>query len=368
MNTSLFMKKRMYLLILISSFVFFGVDLSEAYQLESEIKPIKIYGKKHPLVGVRDVILHKNLTFVLTSTFPAVHVFSNQNYWIWGKEGNGPMEFQNPSSIELVGDTLFILDFQPGNCKIVAFTIKGEYLTSLLVREAQFCHRFEISDNYKIVGVSEWGSTKTDIIVVKNGKDALLTTLIKDNGHVELSTSGPMKSFGFQNPFVAQPLWTTNNNGEVIFWDGKSNFLKIINIETGKHQKYRTIKNLKIPIKTSDVNKWIEEYFSSGEPVFGYTNFFENVREEAKENMNVPDYYPLITNFMTGPKNYLWLKRTYYREKGEIWTCLKGEEEFQITIPNHSSLIDVGKNYIAALKTNKKGVELLELYNKNEFF
>lgn len=200
----------------------------EVLDNQYSLKPKRIYGAKYPLVGIVDASISDGKTFVLTTSFPAIHKFNGNKYEEWGGNGNGPSELNSPTSIEVKGNKVFVLDFRTGLCKIVTYDLKGNYISSYPIR-GYLCKNFYLAGNSIFVEAGTFGNRKREILLLENNENLKTVAKFIEPKQVKLNrTNRP--DISFPNPFIAHPVWNVDENGNVILWDGKQkkNLKKLI--------------------------------------------------------------------------------------------------------------------------------------------
>lgn len=340
-------------------------------QTSFEQKPIKILGQTHPLVNITEVLIKNDKIIVLTSTFPSIHIYMGKNfdqYVSFGAEGNGPMEMKFPKSVDASGDSLYVLDFRPGACKIVHFSIKGEFITSIPVRNYDVCHSLKVLNQINIVEVGDlFGANKKIIKVNEEGQSKEILEYEDLSNKRLLVEGGPMNSINISNPFTGTSHWGVDLlNATILYWGAQNNTLEKIDINSGKTEPFVRISDNKIPFKEEYISNWIEEKYSSEQELFGYRDFYKNVKKEIKSSIEVPGFFPLMSRIEVVDSGDIWIKRAYYTREGEIWSSVGNQysnNELYVKFPPNRQIMDFSDELIAAITTNKEGEEIVEIFN-----
>jgi hypothetical protein len=164
--------KRLYIiyLICIQSIVFFGCSQSD-FSIENSIainrdtldyKTIALSGilndmeiipletnSKCLIAGISKLIVFNNNFFILDASSNAVFAFSSTGKFIrrYGAIGNGPGEFQTPTSICIneLDNTLLIYDMRARS--ILIYSITGAYIKSIKIEDGLLGRDIAIKDN-----------------------------------------------------------------------------------------------------------------------------------------------------------------------------------------------------------------------------
>lgn len=353
--------------------IFLNFNASIVFSQDDTVKPIKTLGKNYPLVGINEVLLYNGIVVVLTSTFPSIHIFSGkefEQYRAFGERGSGPMELQMPASVDILEDTLFVLDSRPNICKIISYTILGEYISSEPIRGRGFCNNLTVTKDYKIVATNEVFSDIRKILLLKGKEINSIIDLAKGEEVKLQIPGGPMQTYTYSNPFLARPVWRLNKNtNEIILWYGKEDTLSSIDVFSGIKKTYLIISANKIIIDKGDVHNWVEKEYASEKPMFGYDDFLRNVRKEIIQKIVIPRYYPLLNRIEIGHNGDIWIQRAFSRSKGQVWSIFDSEDkkEQKVVFPPERKLMALGEEIIALYMEEQKGIEYIEIYKKSDF-
>lgn len=343
-----------------------GLNSSKGTGNPQEIQPVKIYGKDHFLINIKDVVIKGDTVISITGDFPSIHIFSEKYYTSWGKEGNGPGELNITESVEVRNESIYILDFRTGSCKVIRYDLTGQYISSIPVR-GYLCHDFNLGGDQQLIEVGSFGDQKKNIMDL--GRPLRKVASFKEPDPVRIRTpEGPMQHYNVENPFIAKPIWHLNSKGKLIMWNGESNDLTIKNLKTKQETSVSMPPVSNIVIKPAAVKLWIDDKFPANKVVFGRERFFRSVRKRAGDKVPIPDYYAPLYDIKTDPWGNIWVQRTRYRKAGQVWTYLPLAEERNLTfeLPEGRKLAAVGKEYVAATMMDEDGIEYIELYKREE--
>ncbi len=335
--------------------------------------PQKIIGSSQPLYGVVDAKMTDSSLVILTQSFPSLHIFQGkdfENYHSFGRKGNGPMELGAPNSIEVIRDRIFVLDARPTDCKIVEYSVDGSYISSRKIRGYQICYSFKVisrEDSYfYVLEVGEIFKSDRTIVMLKNKDLSEVLTKLEFNNIFDFQISGgPMSIMEVENPFLPAPVWCIIGD-EFVFWDGKSDKLTGVNLyDANKNYSIEISKNQE-KISKEDFSNYLDRRYTSDKPIFGYQNFYENVRKTAKEKLSVPEKYPLLTKIISESDQNMWIKRTIYRGGGDIWSfypSLNTKKELRLEVPKSKKLIVLNEAFFAFLSKDGSSNEIIEIHN-----
>lgn len=324
-----------------------------------------IYGDNYPLVNIQDVSLEDDMVFALTSQEPSIHIFSGKKYKSWGAEGKGPGELSRPVAIEVDNSSVFVLDAPPGACKVVKYTFKGEYVTSEAVRGVQMCYDLKVSGKYKVLQTGKWMHRKNELVLLGKNSSTLISYKEPEPVRIE-PAKGPVGIYNFVSPFVAQPHWSANSKGKLIFWGGNSNSISIIDLKTGEKELLK-IPSYNLAIQPADIKAWISEEFSPNQERLGIPDPFRNVRGKIREEVSFPGSYPLLSDIKTDPHGGIWVLRAS-KQSGEIWSYLTLDgNHTTVKFPESREVVAFGKEFVAMTTKDKNGIEYVELYRREQF-
>jgi len=261
------------------------------------------------------------------------------------------------------------LDFRPGACKIISFSLQGEYIASKPIRGAGMCYKFRMSRSRKIVETGSWGSRQKELLLVDKGLKEL-TSFMLPEAVTLLTPDGPMRRFSLQNPFANQPAWELSAAGNLIFWNGEDNELMIFKLPNLDKKGSIPIPENGIKITEDAVENWVSKNFPAGKALFGKPDFYRSVRKNIKKELSIPETYPLLNKIISDPNGGIWILRAYYRIDGQVWSYISpsGEPKFTVKFPKEREILAYGRQHIIAKYKNENGEEFIELYNRSSIF
>lgn len=348
------------------------VDSCPAQHFTLDLKdsqPSAVFGKTNPLVGITDVALLDNQLFVLTNSYPAIHLFdkANNDYDSWGREGKGPGELKGPKSIEIYDEHIFVLDFQPGKCKIVKYDRHGNHISTVPVRGC-FCYDMKFGGDKKYLEVGQFASSKRTILSVGDSLQPVKSYRLTNKKKIN-TPEGAMNSYTVANPFLPAPRWNVLPDGNLVYWDGKSGKLFILS-STGKEISKITIPQTKeIALTSKDIDNWIQTKYAPT-PLFGRKDFYKGVRSSIKDQMFYPDSYPQLLDIKTPASSEIWLKKSAYKTTGDVWIQFnflehKLKQKNRFVLPSDTALEAITKEEIITKVIDKDGPQYIQLYNSN---
>jgi len=365
---------KLFSMVFVTTLIGFGLIVNTSFAQNSTpesnySEPSAVFGKTNPLVGISDVAELDNQLFVLTTSYPAIHVFdkANKDYISWGKEGNGPGELKGPKSIEIYDEHIFVLDFQPGKCKIVKYDRRGNHISTVPVR-GYFCYDMKFGGNNKFIEVGQFMSSKRTILSVGDSLTPVKSYKLLNKKKIK-TPEGPMNNITVANPFLPAPRWNVLPDGNLVYWDGKSGELSILSPAGKKISKITIPETKEIALTSKDIDNWIQTKYAPT-PLFGHKDFYKGVRSSIKDQMSYPDSYPRLLDIKTSNSNEIWLKKSDYKTTGDVWIQFnfsehKLRQNNRFVLPSDTTLEAVTKDEIITKVMDKDGPQYIQLYNSN---
>lgn len=296
--------------------------------------------------------------------------------WL-GRRGSGPGEFESVGLLGSVpGDTLYFVDHRL--LRVSKFTPVGEFLGSFSLQGGEPVSPMEVgvfrdgtvigrsrsrgspSDEYDNVlqrlPVSYWGIDTQGIATVEfgihPGQEQSVGREILDGGTI----------FTYQRliPFGKEPVlaasWDhlflgTADRFEILKYDREGTLSRIIRLARPLRPVTGTLKAELIEAAIADVDPdeapRIRTYYSKA---------------------HYPVYLPAYRGFQVDPLGYLWVEE--YRPDWEgpaSWVVFdsQGHLAAQINLPDDLTLMDVGEDYVLAVRRDYLDVEYVQLFRLN---
>ncbi|MFU8811996.1 MAG: hypothetical protein ACNA78_03455 [Balneolaceae bacterium] len=333
------------------------------------VDPVKIVGKEEALFNIRNVVIHEDILLVLSGTEPHIHVYQNDSYITFGNKGPGPFEFNEPVSICMAGDTLYVLDFQPSNNKLITFTLSGERLEErpldhLFMARSITCNERSgvITDSRRDVGANGQISAPNLHLYNLYQNDHILS--IQYPEEITIPTpSGPMRSWSLSPPFHPIPQWALQTDGTLAYWDDESDLVNILSVE-GEKSGTISVPDIQFELTDKEIDSWLEREYPEDRSAFGMS--LSGLRDEIIKRVQFPGHFPKIGGLRGDPEQGIWVLHARH-SSGEIWSWVKDNEHIQTyKFPAGNQLVAIGKKEIGLKVEQEDGFELIEIFNKED--
>jgi len=307
------------------------------------------------LFQVKGAAFLDSAVVVLTGAFPAIHLFENGEHRGWGIEGRGPAELMAPEDIGIHDGHILVRD---GTLeKIVSFDRSGRHVGTRSLRPLAVNRLGEDVSEDTVIGLTAHRQTTRAVARLgRGGLDTLVHYALPNQLRLSAPGSPPLT---VPPPYAPLPRWAALPNGEVAFWDGRSNEIVLLG-RTGGNTTY-PLPATRFAVGRAERDEWLKEEIPA---TFMGRPLFEPLRAHARETVEFPDTLPHVLELLADPAEGVWVLQTT-AATGQRWTwvgpALVGSS-FQL--PPGARLLAMGPTKMAVLATDADEVETVRLYRK----
>ncbi len=351
--------KKLGLLTLLTSILLFSAETP----LQNEAEFIGIMNPQEYLFEVRDFSVIDGRVATVTNYEPVVDIFQGGNHTYFGRKGQGPGEFQNPTNIGL-SETgkVGVMDFPaPYSIKFVQFDGAGHLEKEEMLREIGTISSFTFINGEEIVALTGEFSSNRYSLIHYDGNNYHEVYNYESEQIVITPDIGPVPRFTVTKPFTNNFVWTRYSNNEIAIWNGDDK-IEIVNLD-GEVLKTYEFDLQRIELSNHMISDWIDQNYPVEASAFGHENFYAGVRKFLHEETIYPDQLPVVLGLQKNlTEEGIWIKRKPASE-GELWNLLTDQGIIKsITFPKKRSVIGFSGNYAYAVSTDVDGFDNIEKY------
>ena len=321
---------------------------------------------------VRAVSADDSPLVVLTGSYPAIHLFEladGTHRQSWGGEGEGPGEFQSATGVALVGGHVYALDRSQGRLSI--FQVTGDLIRTVRLQE------FGISPN--VARRIEWcgGETVLLELSVPMGESRAIvahaigidpdeesvrrdTVIVYPRRTATLRLTAPgSPSYTASAPYSPIPKWIPVSGG-VVFWQGPDPEVRILGFDGEQVSVVPLALDDRFEVTEEDREFWLQNAIPQE---FMGQRVFEPLRREARRTVDFPRYHPLMFEFLGGPDDLLWVRRTP-DGRDQVWDIVdtQGQPAGRVALAPDQALMAVIPDHLLLKVTDALGVESVEVH------
>lgn len=323
---------------------------------------------------VRAVSSDDSLLVVLTESYPVLHLFDlaeGTRRQSWGRDGQGPGEFQGSTGVALVDGHVYALDGPQGRLSI--FEPSGKLVRTIRLED------FGMPPNHPrhlargggillLFRLSVPMGTERAIIARTVGVHAGEDPLPQDTvivyswataGQIRLSAQGS-PPVSFPPPYSPSPQWTPVSGG-VAFWQGPDPEVRILGFDGTLKSVVSLAFDDRLEVTAEDREFWFQNAIP--QEMFGQ-RVFEPARQEARRTVDFPRYHPLLFELLNGPDNLLWVRRTPDGRDHQVWDIAdaQGQLASRVSLASGQVLMAVIPDHLVLKVTDSLGVESVEVH------
>jgi len=310
----------------------------EELRIGSEDAPESAFGQVFDLAAADDGTL-----YLLDWSAAEVRVFDGAGQFLRriGRRGFGPGEFAQPMKLELVGDTLWVLD--PGNARITVFNRRGEVLGthtsagrggasswnlvhllrdgSLLVTASTSSAALAVDPGgqYPVLRVSGAGEAVDTVAWIARENQTLV---IRDPGR-----PGPAGRYEAQ-PFGDAPIWTVSSVDDALVvvhreasGEPDQAAFEIVKIRaTGEPAARRRVRYVPVPLDDALVDETVKAIVrgAKNSPALGGASERE-IERWTRDALYVPAWLPPVDRVVVGSDGSIWLRQFQLEPDSGVW-------------------------------------------------
>jgi len=314
-----------------------------------------------------------SLLVVLTESYPVLHLFdlaAGAHLRSWGRDGEGPGEFQGSTGVAVVDGHVYALDGTQGRLSI--FEPAGNLVRAIRLEDfgvlPNHARRLDHGGGERLlfrlsVPMGDERAIVTRMIGVHAIEDSPpLDTVIVYSwataGQLRISAEGS-PPVTLAPPYAPSPVWTPLSGG-VAFWQGPDPEVRILGFDGTPMSVVSLAFDNRLEVTAADREFWLQNAIP--QEMFGQ-RVFEPARREARRTVDFPRYHPLIFELLAGPEDLLWVRRTP-GGRDEIWDIMdpQGEPAGRVSLDPGQVLMAVIPDHIVLKVTDVVGVEAVEVH------
>ena len=300
----------------------------------------------------------------------------------FGRQGEGPGEFQSPEEMGFLADTLWVAD--RGLMRITLFDPSGAVIETILLGVDEGASNVVpstlLSDGSALGSMFEspparkidWSALRSAVVRVSRGG------VVADT--LELLRVGPLwieseaGSYYMYQPLNDSPWWVPVPGGEgIVVVDGPAasrdtdTTVDVLWIGVGGARLRRTIPYQPVPVPASFRDSIREEGISkiagargysaaTGEPVASGSSR-SDAEKLIDEQLFQPRFFPPVTGILVGRDGTVWLRREETTEGDMKWEAVnrEGTEWGSVPVPRNLRLVAVEGDRVWGVLTDEIG-------------